>query len=244
MFLRRLATCFSETMRISVIIPVLNEESCLEDTLNAIRALAPEEILVADGGSTDRSVEIASAFAKVIHSPRGRGIQQATAASQAYGEVLWFLHADTVPAPGALGAIFACLQDPSTAGGNFSLCFDGGGRSARQLTQIYPWLRLLGLCYGDSGIFVRRSVYLQTAGFQPYPLFEDVDMVRQIRRSGKFRTLPERLTTSSRRFENRNFALMFAEWTALQALFWAGVSPHRIARMYKPVRRVRRSGNE
>ena len=230
-------------MRVSVIIPALNEESCLDCTLRAVEALCPHEVLVADGGSTDRTLEIASASATVVHAPRGRGIQQRIAASKATGDVLWFLHADTVPGPGALDAIRVGLRNEGTAGGHFRLCFDGHGRSASHLTQIYPWLRVLGLCYGDSGIFVRRSVYLECGGFQPYPLFEDVDLVRRIRSLGKFRTLPETLTTSSRRFEDRNFALMFAEWTTLQVLFWAGVSPHALARMYKPVRRRRQSGS-
>lgn len=122
------------------------------------------------------------------------------------------------------------------AGGNFSLRFDGGARSARQLTYIYPHLRRLGLCYGDSGIFVRRSVYKDIGGFRPHPLFEDLDLVRRIRKRGKFHTAPQTLVTSSRRFENRNFARMFAEWTALQLLYSAGVSPDTLARYYGPVR--------
>jgi len=223
-------------MRVSVIIPVLNEEVCLERTLQAVEALHPWELIVTDGGSTDGTVTIASRAAQVVHAPRGRGAQQRAAASQATGDVLWFLHADTVPGAGSLDAVRSCLEDARTAGGNFSLCFDGGGRAAQQLTRIYPWLRLLGLCYGDSGIFVRRSAYFEAGEFRPYPLFEDVDLVRRIRRLGEFRTLPETLTTSSRRFENRNFALMFAKWTGLQLLFWAGVSPYFLARLYKPVR--------
>src|SRR5688572_13130456 len=146
-------------MRISVVIPALNEESCVERTLDAIIALAPYEVIVCDGGSTDRTVEIASARAAVMHAPTGRGAQQKAAASRASGDVLWFLHADTIPGTGALEAIRSCLEDKTVAGGNFSLCFDGDRRSAHQLTEIYPWLRLLGLCYGDSGIFVRRSIY-------------------------------------------------------------------------------------
>ncbi len=229
-------------MRVSVIIPTLNEESCLAKTLATVRELDTHEILVADGGSTDRTVEIASAAdADIVHCSKGRGIQQRTAAAKATGDVLWFLHADTIPGPDAIEAIRASLRDPKTAGGNFSLCFDGETRSASRLTRIYPWLRLLGLCYGDSGIFLRRTVYHRVGGFQPYPLFEDVDLIRRIRRIGKVRTLGERLTTSSRRFENRNFALMFAEWTALQLLYWAGVSPHRLARLYKAVRRPERN---
>ena len=241
LYVRR-APCFHNRMRISVIIPTLNEESCLAETLSSVRKLRPHEILVADGGSTDRTVEIASAAAEVLHSAKGRGVQQQTAASKASGDVLWFLHADTLPGPGALAAILDYLQNEKNAGGNFSLSFDGGSKSAGQLTLIYPWLRFLGLCYGDSGIFVRKSVYVQAGGFRPFPLFEDVDLVRRIRRIGRFRTLGERLTTSSRRFEGRNFTLMFAEWTGLQVLYWAGVSPHALARLYKPVRRRRNSG--
>jgi glycosyltransferase involved in cell wall biosynthesis len=135
-------------MRVSVIIPVLNEESCLEQTLWAVSALNPWELIVADGGSTDRTVSIASKVARVVRAPRGRGAQQRAAAKDANGDVLWFLHADTTPGIGALGAITSCLRDGRIAGGNFSLRFDGGKRSARQLTRIYPWLRLLDFVTG------------------------------------------------------------------------------------------------
>jgi rSAM/selenodomain-associated transferase 2 len=224
-------------MRISIIIPALNEEVCIGETLAASLLLRPLEIIVADGGSTDRTVDIARKYCRVIQSAKGRGLQQRTAAATAAGDILWFLHADSIPDPGALEAIEECLKEECVAGGNFSLCFDGESRSARRLTRIYPLLRWIGLCYGDSGIFVRRAAYDLVDGFQPYPIFEDVDLVRRVRRIGEFRTLPLRLMTSSRRFEDRNFAMMFAEWTALQVLFWAGVSPYRLARLYKPVRK-------
>lgn len=223
--------------RISILIPTLNEESCLAETLAVATRLQPFEIIVADGGSVDRTVEIALEYCRVAPCGTGRGVQQRAAAEMATGDVLWFLHADSTPSPDAMQAIDDCLADRRVAGGNFSIRFDGEGQSARQLTTIYPWLRWFGLCYGDSGIFVRRTVYDAMGGFNPYPLFEDVDLVRRIREIGEFRTLPQRLTTSSRRFENRNFALVFAEWTALQMLFWAGVSPYRLARLYRPVRR-------
>lgn len=226
-----------DAMRISVIIPVLNEETCIRETLDCVTALKPHEIIVADGGSTDSTLRIASGHAQIVHSLPGRGAQQRKAAEDASGDVLWFLHADTLPGPGALDGIRACLSARDTAGGNFSLRFDGDSRAARQLTRIYPALRRLGLCYGDSGIFVRRTAYQRAGGFKPYPLFEDLDLVRRIRKIGRFRTLSETLFTSSRRFEHRNFTLMFAEWTALQALYWAGVSPHRLAMLYRPVRK-------
>lgn len=227
---------------VSIVIPTYNEECCIGHTIRAISRLQGDfEVIVADGGSTDRTVAIAEKLATVVHAPRGRGPQQAEGASAARGNVLWFLHADTIPAADALASIRLALADPRVAGGNFSLRFDGDIRAARQLTSIYPYLRLIGLCYGDSGIFVRSSVYKACGGFMPYPLFEDVDLVRRIRRHGAFRTLPETLVTSSRRFEHRNFARVFAEWTALQMLYWAGVSPNRLAQMYAPVRRRQRN---
>lgn len=224
---------------VSILIPTLNEEASLPATLAALSRLNPHEIIVADGGSTDRTAAIAAPYARVIKTPPGRGSQLRAAAEIATGNVLWFVHADTLPCPQALHAIGECLQDPRVPGGNFTLLFDGDSNAARQLTRVYPWLRRIGLIYGDSGIFLRRSAYLQLGGIQPYPVFEDLDLVRRARRLGPFPTLAATLTTSSRRFENRNFASMFAQWTALQVLFWAGVSPHRLASLYRPVRAQR-----
>ena len=222
----------------SIVIPTLNEESTIGATLDAVGKLRGTfEVIVADGGSTDDTVDVASSRARVIRCARGRGSQQAAGAGASTGDVLWFLHADTLPAPSAIESIHAALATPVVGGGNFTLSFDGGGRSATQLTAIYPWLRLLGLCYGDSAIFVRRDVYDRIGGFHDHPLFEDVDLVRRIRKASTFVTLPENVITSSRRFEHRNFGAMFTFWTALQLLYWAGVPPAQLARFYGPVRR-------
>jgi GT2 family glycosyltransferase len=126
----------------------------------------------------------------------------------------------------------AALQDRSVVAGNFGLLFDGESRAARQLTAIYPMLRWLNLCYGDSGIFVRRSAYEAIGGFRPFALFEDLDLLKRLRRAGRFVHLKTRIVTSSRRFEQRNFAAMWLHWTALQALYWAGVDPKKLARWY------------
>lgn len=225
-------------MLVSIVVPALNEETAIGPLLARLRRLSGEfEVIVVDGGSTDGTAEaVQRSGCTLLACERGRGRQQAAGARHARGEAFWFLHADSVPPADAVERIVEALRDPAVAGGNFRLCFDGELRSARQLTAIYPWLRMLGLCYGDSGIFVRRSVYEAAGGFQPFALFEDVDLVRRIRRHGRFRTLEAQLKTSSRRFENRNFALMFAHWTLLQTLYWAGVHPNRLARWYAPVR--------
>jgi hypothetical protein len=159
------------------------------------------------------------------------------------GDVLWFVHADTIPSLHALEAIRNNLKKDSVVGGNFGLLFDGPSRAAKRLTAIYPLLRILGLCYGDSGIFVRREVYFQIGGFGPLPLFEDLDMLRRLRRAGKFIHLNCRIVASSRRFEERNFALVWLHWTTLQLLYWCGVSPNLLSRWYPQVRStVRRDG--
>jgi rSAM/selenodomain-associated transferase 2 len=198
-----------------------------------------KEILVVDGGSTDATVSSVQARGiTVLRSNRGRGTQLHIGASHSCGDVLWFVHADTLPPAHALKEIQRALNDPGTVGGNFGLIFDGCSRAARMLTAIYPTLRCLNLCYGDSGIFVRREIYERIGGFRPFALFEDLDILKRLRRAGRFVHLECRIVTSSRRFENRNFAMMWTHWTALQILYWGGVSPDLLARWYRHARRV------
>jgi rSAM/selenodomain-associated transferase 2 len=225
---------------VSIIVPALNEVVQIRETILALQALeGDKEILVVDGGSDDETAAIAQALGvTVLASARGRGLQQHAGACQARGEILWFVHADTIPPPHALTDLVAALSDPSVTAGNFGLAFDGASRAARQLTAIYPALRWLNLCYGDSGIFVRRTIYEQIGGFRPFALFEDLDLLKRVRGAGRFVHLKTRIITSSRRFENKNFAFMWLHWTALQVLYWGGVSPNVLARWYRHVRRV------
>ena len=232
-------------LQISVVIPTLNEAAFIAETIQAIRATnAPAEIIVVDGGSTDGTIAIAEKCrAHVLRAPqRGRGSQLAFGASQARGNVLWFLHADTRPTVDVRELIQAALASPGFVGGNFRLVFDGDSRAARFLTRLYPHLRLLGLSYGDAGMFLRRDAYQQAGGFKAHPLFEDLDLLRRLRRMGKFVRLGTPLLTSSRRFEGRSFTLVFAGWTGLQVLFWLGVPPRFLARLYSPVREAKTKG--
>ncbi len=224
-------------MHVSVIIPTLNEEIALPGLIDALRRIDHSiELIVVDGGSDDRTCEVARAADRLVTTAKGRGTQQAAGASIATGEVLWFLHADSVPNANSVSAIREALANPSTVGGNFTLRFDGDSQAARTLSWIYPLLRPLGLCYGDSGIFVRRQAYLTVGGFGPLPLFEDVDLVKRLRRAGRVERLPCVLKTSCRRFEHRNVLGMFAQWTSLQILYWLGASPDWLARRYAPIR--------
>ena len=227
---------------ISIIVPALNEAHSIGPTLDAVLG-AGAEVIVVDGGSADATAEIARGRgARVITSGRGRGLQMHAGACAARGQVLWFVHADTRPGGDAAGRIAEALGDPSVVAGNFTVLFDGDFRAARFLTWLYPRLRRLGLCYGDSAIFARRDAYRRVGGFRAFPVFEDLDLMSRLRKVGRVAHLPAAVTTSSRRFEGRSFALTFARWSLLQALYWLGVRPHTLGRLYAPVRR-RAGGN-
>ena len=225
-------------MNLSIIIPALNEARAIGETLDAaLRLKGSTEVIVVDGGSGDGTVEVArSRGVRVVTAARGRGAQMHAGALAARGEVFWFLHADTVAPADAGRCIARALEDPRAVGGNFRIRFGGASGAARFLTWLYPRLRLLGLAYGDSGFFVRRATYERAGGFKPFPIFEDLDLLRALRRQGRFVQAEGCVATSSRRFEGRSFALTFARWSLLQTLYWLGVSPHTLARLYANVR--------
>jgi len=151
------------------------------------------------------------------------------------GEVLLFLHADSTLQSGALDRISEVLSaDASIIGGNFRLVFDGGTRFSRWLTRFCAVIRMLGHYYGDSGIFVRRSVYDTLGGFRPMPVMEDWEFVRRLERFGLTTCIKDPpLITSSRRFEGRRAVKIIYGWVRLHVLFWLGVSPDRLAEIYK-----------
>ncbi|MBS1791178.1 MAG: TIGR04283 family arsenosugar biosynthesis glycosyltransferase [Acidobacteria bacterium] len=224
-------------MKISIIIPTLNEEATIRELAESLEWLQGEcEVIVADGGSNDATVSLLRQCGlRLVKAARGRGCQMNAGAKLATGDTLLFLHADTRLPENALAMIETSLQDSRVCGGNFSLIFDGKTREARLLTKLYPLLRWGGMCYGDSVLFIRRSVFERLNGYRDYPIFEDCDLYRRMRRVGKFARLPAAAMTSSRRFEGR-FLRTFALWAAMQMLYWLGVHPNRLARWYKPLR--------
>lgn len=224
-------------MLVSIIIPTLNEATTLRELATSLSRLRGAfEVIVCDGGSADATVEIARQCGlRVITAPRGRGRQMNAGANLAKGDALLFLHADTRLPENAPALIASALADEKVCGGNFSLIFDGGARESRALTRIYPLLRFGGMCYGDSAIYIRRGVFKTLGGYRDYPIFEDIDLYRRMRRAGKFVRLNACVTTSSRRFEGR-FIRTFALWSLMQALYWVGVNPNFLGRLYKPLR--------
>lgn len=229
---------FGNRPAISIIIPTLNEAHSIGATLAAVARLSVRaEVIIVDGGSDDDTRKIASVCgSQVIASERGRGAQMHRGARAAHGDVLWFVHADTIVPADGIDLIIKTLRNRQIVAGNFNLRFDGRGPATRFMTWLYPQLRRVGLCYGDSAIFVRREAYEQAGGFRCFPIFEDLDLLRGLRKLGSIAHLPATVVTSSRRFEGRSFALTFARWVAMQALFWLGVRPLTLGRFYAPVR--------
>jgi len=226
---------------VSIIVPTLNEERSIGRTLEALtRVRGNTEVIVVDGESVDSTTEIARQWgARVITSTRGRGVQMHNGVQVARGQVLLFLHADTTAPPGVVEQIIATMaRDAVTVGGNFDIRFDGDSRACRFMTWLYPKLEKIGLCYGDSGIFVRASVYAEIGGFKPFAIFEDLDLVQRLKRRGRMVHLPIAVVTSARQFEGRSFALTFARWSILQGLYWVGIPPHVLNQLYAPIRRA------
>ncbi|MCP5366894.1 MAG: TIGR04283 family arsenosugar biosynthesis glycosyltransferase [Hyphomicrobiales bacterium] len=227
---------------ISVIIPVLNEAPRLPGLLAALAAEAePHEVLVVDGGSDDDSAGIArrSGTARVLAAARGRGPQLAAGAAAARGAVLLFLHADSRFPRGGLAAVARALERaPAAPGGNFRLLFDGDDPFSRWLEGFYAAIRARGFYYGDSGIFVRRTVLAALGGIRPLALMEDYDLARRLERAGPTLCIGEPpLVTSSRRFHGRTRAAIVAGWLRIHALHHLRLSDRLLARLYDSERR-------
>jgi rSAM/selenodomain-associated transferase 2 len=230
-------------MNISVIIPTFNEEFSITKTLDALSRLVNiSEIIVVDGGSSDKTVEIIENYqgtkeikiVKTFESNRGKQLNEGTI--HASGDVFWFVHADTRPVQGCGKQIKELMRYDEIVGGSFKIIFDGAGKWSRFLSWLYPQLRTIGLVYGDSAFFVRRETYEKIGGFRDLPLFEDVDLYKRLLKKGDFVYVDLPVTTSSRRFENSSFLLTFLRWSIFQGLYWFGVPPKLLARKYAPIR--------
>ena len=241
---------------LSVIIPTLNEATQLPDTLNRVRAtLRPgDEIIVADGGSTDDTCKIASDYgAHVISSPRGRGTQMNVGAGAATGNILLFLHADTHLPPDAADLIRRALAATNVLGGNFTLRFDAPGLLSHLFAVVYnARSHRSRLFYGDSALFVRRIVFDTLGGYKEAMLMEDYAFCLALRAEAKRRypalplsqimpLLPLPVVTSARRFHGKHGLAwrMVGVWTLLHLLYAVGAPPETLERwFYSPVKNL------
>lgn len=219
-------------LKLSVVIPTLNEVDSLGKLLAALDA-APgvHEIVVADGGSTDGTAALVRPPHRLVRSEPGRGQQLAVGARSATGDTLLFLHADVFPPADVAAQISGALRT-GFVGGNFRLRYPEGGLLGRWLELLAPVYRKIPRYYGDSAIFARRDVYEASGGFPWIPIMEDVVFVRRLERSGPTAYLPGPMTSASRRWRGREGRTLLL-WGFMQTAFAVGVSPWRLARFYR-----------
>jgi len=227
-----------KTCDISIIIPTLNEEDCIGKTVASLTGQPGMEVIVADGGSKDRTVaEAKAAGARVIDAPVGRGSQQNIGARAAQGNILLFLHADTRLPEGFAARIHTALNRPGTVAGAFRFAVGAKGWRFRLLEQCANWRAgWFALPYGDQALFLPAARFQAMGGFKEIALLEDVELVLRLRKMGHIALLAIPALTLARRWQR----LGLARTTLLNQLillgFFCGISPNRLARWYGEIR--------
>jgi rSAM/selenodomain-associated transferase 2 len=225
---------------LGIVIPTLNAARGLAATLDAIAA-APAaglvaDVVIADGGSTDGTPDLARRHgARVVETTRGRGRQLAAGADSAAGDWLMFLHADTVPERGWAEAAAAFCRDPENRerAAHFRFALDDAAPAARRVERLVAWrCRRLGLPYGDQGLLIARRFYEALGGFRPLPLMEDVDLVRRIGRR-RLVALAPRAVTSAERYRREGYTVRALRNLACQSLWRLGLPARLILRLYR-----------
>lgn len=219
---------------LTALLPTLNAAEGLGGTLAALRGQVAA-ILVADGGSTDGTIAVAEAAgAQVIAAPRGRGNQLSAGAVAVHTPWVLVLHADTRPGTGWQAAAEAFMGDPANASraAYFRFALDDPSPQARRLERAVAWrCRALALPYGDQGLLIPRTLLDAVGGYRPTPIMEDVDLVRRIGRD-RLVGLGVPFITSAERWRAEGWWRRSARNLACLLLWFVGVPPERIARLY------------
>ena len=227
-------------MQVSVIIPVVNEAEAIDGCLAQFGQQRDVEVIVVDGGSCDGTQERirATRTARLVTAPRsGRSVQMNLGASSASGDVLLFLHADTVLPDCGIRMIRESLEDPDVVGGRFRLGLSEDTWMFRAIASLSTMRsRYLGITYGDQGIFVRRFVFDRVAGFPDVALFEDSEFCAAVRKQGRFVLLDGSVCTSTRRWRRYGVVPTVIRMWMIRILHLCSVSDERLSRLYRDVR--------
>ena len=225
-------------MNISVIIPTLNEAATIVEILRRLRHSGSCEVIVVDGGSDDGTPELARPQADIVLSAgRGRAKQMNVGARAASGQVLLFLHADTVLPLGFPALLEHALHDPQVVGGRFDVRLDADGWPFRMVeTLMNIRSRISRIATGDQAIFVRRQTFLELGGYCEAELMEDLELSYRLKRRGKLVCLRERVVTSARRWQRNGIARTIVLMWVLRLLYFVGVSPNYLKTFYADTR--------
>jgi rSAM/selenodomain-associated transferase 2 len=219
---------------ISVVIPTFNEAQELPGCLAALRDPAAHQLMVADGGSTDGTAQLAVAGGAVLVScdARQRAAQMNLGARRADGDVLLFLHADTRLPEGALAAVERAVAG-GAVGGCFRLRLQGASPALRAMVPLGDWhTRATRTTFGDRAIFARRDAFEAAGGYPPQEIMEDVELGRRLKRIGRLEVLPLTVTASARHFRRQGGAWVAVKAAVCCGLYDLGVMPRSLARFY------------
>jgi rSAM/selenodomain-associated transferase 2 len=224
-------------LRLSIIVPVLDEAAGIADNLAQLTGLrrAGCEVIVVDGGSGDDTTGRAAPWCdRLISAPRGRAAQMNAGAAVARTGLLLFLHADTRLPPGALDAIEAATRDRSLAWGRFDVTLDSRRGSLRMVGAMMSLRsRLTGIATGDQALFMTRGAFEAVGGFPPIALMEDVAISGALKRLARPHCLRLRVTTSARRWETRGVIATIVLMWRLRLAYFLGAAPEGLARRYR-----------
>ncbi len=225
--------------RITIVMPVLNEEIVLGDTLSSLGMSDREELIVVDGGSTDNTASIARTFTdKVYVTKRGRGHQMNIGAENAHGEILLFLHADCKLPQNGFSVIRERLKDSTISAGAFDLSIEHPKLHFRVIEfGANLRSRVTAVPYGDQGLFMRREVFERSGGFADIPLMEDIDISRRLKKMGRIIFIRPPIKTSPRRWikEGPVFTTL-RDWTISCSFAFLKIPPHKLTKYYEDVR--------
>lgn len=225
-------------MRISVVIPTLNEAANIESCLTSVRDAGVDQVLVVDAGSTDNTLQIAAQFqVEQLQCGPGRARQQNFGSQHATGDVLLFLHADCQLAPDTGHQVRTAFADPDTVAGGFRQSIQPTSGALNKIAAgNAARIRWLKWVYGDQGLFVRKAAFERAGGFPDLSFMEDLYFTKRIKKFGKVVLAQGPLQVSARRWQHKGVVRQtLRNWSLITAAH-LGVSPNRLVAFYTNVR--------
>ena len=223
-------------MKLSIIIPSFNEEDNILNTLNAVQVLrkAGHEMILVDGGSTDRTLDLAQGLVDtIIKSEKGRAKQMNAGAKEAQGDILIFLHADTVLPKNIENVIIESLSYSKCVWGRFNVQLSGKSLAFRIIeTLMNKRSCLTSIATGDQAIFIQKNMFYEINGFPEIPLMEDIEISKKLKHYSKAICIKERVITSSRRWEENGILRTVLLMWSIRLAWFFGISAEQLKKRY------------